>query len=204
MKLNLGCGAQVVDGWVNVDYALGARFSQVPLFRGVNRRLGLFHQDWDDRIFIHDLTKPFPWDDCCADVVYSSHILEHFSKADGLTFLGECHRVLRQDGVIRIVVPDLHEVFRDYEEGRLPADDVLFELNVLPGNSTSAMKNRLAPFLQFPHKCMYDHPRLLAILDDIGFEAAARPAFDSAIDDIRDIELEERTQRAVVVEGHKR
>jgi len=30
MKLNLGCGNQVVEGWVNVDYALGARFAKIP------------------------------------------------------------------------------------------------------------------------------------------------------------------------------
>ena len=31
MKVNLGCGDRVVDGWTNVDYALGARLTRVPL-----------------------------------------------------------------------------------------------------------------------------------------------------------------------------
>ena len=28
MKLNLGCGSHAPHGWVNVDYALGARFAK--------------------------------------------------------------------------------------------------------------------------------------------------------------------------------
>ena len=59
MKLNLGCGSPVPEGWTNVDYALGARLVKVPLFRYVNRKLKTFHLDWNKRIFIHDLRKTF-------------------------------------------------------------------------------------------------------------------------------------------------
>ena len=51
---------------------------------------------------------------------------------------------------------------------------------------------------------MYDSPRLLEILNEIGFEAANRAAFVSDIDDIRLVELKERTENAVIVEGRKR
>jgi len=79
VKLNLGCGAQVVDGWINVDYGLGARMANIPWFKLINRRLHLFDMDWDPRIFIHDLRRPFPWNNESVDVIYSSHTLEHFS-----------------------------------------------------------------------------------------------------------------------------
>jgi hypothetical protein len=51
---------------------------------------------------------------------------------------------------------------------------------------------------------MYDNPRLLEILNEAGFQAASRAAFDSDIDDIRLVESEERTENAVIVEGRKR
>ena len=110
MKLNLGCGSQVPAGWVNVDYALGAQFMKIPFFRAFNRKVKLFNLDWNEKIYLHDLTKKFPWTDSSIDIIYSSHTLEHFSKQDGKRFLSECHRVLRENGIIRIVVPDLRGI----------------------------------------------------------------------------------------------
>lgn len=107
MKLNLGCGFQVPDEWINVDYAFGARFVKIPFFRRLNRKLKLFDLDWNQRIYLHDLTRKFPWRDGTVDVVYSSHTLEHFTGEQGRLFLTECHRVPKRNGIIRIVVPDL-------------------------------------------------------------------------------------------------
>lgn len=204
MKLNLGCGPQVLDGWVNVDYALGARLMKVPLFRAINRKLGFFNVDWDEKIFVHDLTKAFPWRSGSVDVAYSSHTLEHLSREDGRRFLSECHRVLRDGGVIRIVVPDLRSYVDAYSKGQIKADDFLEKLDVLYTSSTSGLKRKLAPFIQFPHKCMYDNQRLVDVLNEMGFDAHVRAPFDSEIDDIRRIELDGRTDDSVIVEGRKR
>jgi predicted SAM-dependent methyltransferase len=203
MKLNLGCGPQVPDGWINVDYALGARFMKIPFFQAFNKKVKLFDLDWNDKIYLYDLTKKFPWTDSSIDIIYSSHTLEHFSKEDGRTFLTECHRVLRKNGIIRIVVPDLRHFVAEYIEGRFPADEFVEKLDVLYKNSGNALKNRLSPFIQFPHKCMYDNEKLLEILNEIGFDATSRAGFDSNISDIRLVELEGRTENAVIVEGLK-
>ena len=204
MKLNLGCGTQVPEGWVNVDYALGARFMKIPFFRAFNRKVKLFNLDWNEKIYLHDITKKFPWTDSSIDIVYSSHTLEHFSREDGRRVLAECHKVLRKNGIIRIVVPDLRHNVIEYIEGRIYADDFIEKLDVLYGNCNNAVKKRLSPFFQFPHKCMYDNPRLLEILNEIGFDASTRIAFDSDIEEIRLVELEERTKNSVIVEGRKR
>jgi len=204
MKLNLGCASQVPEGWVNVDYALGARFVKIPFFRAFNRKVKLFNLDWNEKIYLHDLTKKFPWNDSSVDIVYSSHTLEHFSKEDGRRFLAECHRVLRKNCIIRIVVPDLHRNVTEYIEGRTKADEFIEKLGVLYGNSSNALKKRLTPFFQFPHKCMYDNTRLIEILNEIGFEASTRAAFESDIEEIQLVELEFRTENSVIVEGRKR
>ena len=203
MKLNLGCGSQLPSGWVNVDYALGARVARIPLFRVFNKRLRLFRMDWDDSIYLHDLTRPFPWPDNSIDIVYSSHTLEHMSREKGKAFLHQCHRVLKSGGIIRIVVPDLFAIVRRYLDGELPAEEFVEALGVLYLDSGSRWKSRLAPFVQYPHKCMYDTPSLVKCLSNAGFEARGRDSFDSAILDISDIEMESRTNDAVIVEGVK-
>jgi len=203
IKLNLGCGSQVPDGWINVDYALGARFMKIPFFSIFNRKVKLFDLDWNEKIFLHDLNKKFPWANSSISAIYSSHTLEHFSKKDGLRFLTECHRVLRQNGIIRIVVPDLRHDITEYIKGQIYADDFIEKLGVLYGNSNSALKKKMYPFFQFPHKCMYDSPRLTEILNKIGFIASSRAAFDSDIEEIRMVELEGRTENAVIAEGRK-
>ncbi|AMK76450.1 hypothetical protein A1342_12825 [Methylomonas methanica] len=177
---------------------------KIPFFQTFNKKIKLFDLDWNDKIYLYDLTKKFPWTDSSVDIVYSSHTLEHFSRDDGRRFLTECHRVLRKNGIIRIVVPDLKHFVGEYIEGRILADDFVEKLDVLYRNSNNALKSRLSPFIQFPHKCMYDNQRLLEILTEIGFDARIRAGFDSDISDIRLVELEGRTENAAIVEGVKR
>jgi hypothetical protein len=203
MKLNLGCGARVIEGWINVDYGVGARFAKLPWFRAVNSRLKLFHSDWDPRIFIHDLRRPFPWETETVGVVYSSHTLEHLSREEGLAFLGECQRVLRRGGIIRILVPDLAHIVSEYLNGRIPADRFLDRLTVLYHPDDNPLKAKLAPFVQFPHRCMYDLPTLKAVAAERGIKLESRGAFESLIPDIRQIELQHQTENAVIVEGTK-
>ena len=203
MRLNLGCGSQVPEGWINVDYGLGARFMKIPFFRAFNNKVRLFNFNWDKNIFLHDLTKDFPWPDSSADVVYSSHTLEHFSKRDGRKFLEECNRVLHDNGIIRIIVPNLNFIVNQYLKKEIAADDFVSELGVLYGEPTSMIKKLLVPYFGFPHKCMYDSERLIEILDEIGFKSTTRLPFDSDIDDIKDLELDYRAENAVIVEGRK-
>ena len=61
-----------------------------------------------------DLLKGFPYPDGSMDVVYSSHVLEHFTRAQGLFLLREAHRVLKPGGILRIVVPNLAASCTEY------------------------------------------------------------------------------------------
>jgi len=189
LKLNLGCGGVVVDGWVNVDYSLGAKFKKIP----VVRRLPLFRFHWSKGIVIHDLRKPFPWKD--AQMIYSSHFLEHLDAEQGSEFLQHCRQALAPGGIIRIVVPDLGIIVSDYRSGSIKATDFLQRCNALYRN------RRFAAFLEFPHRCMYDAASLLKAVSNAGFECVLKKPFESDIEDIRRIEQPHRTERAVIVEG---
>lgn len=89
--LNLGCGKRYFEDWTNVDFV-----SNSPYVRR------------------HDLTLGIPLPDKSFRVVYHSHVLEHFTKSYASHFIHECYRVLEKGGVIRVVVPDLEQIVRQY------------------------------------------------------------------------------------------
>jgi ubiquinone/menaquinone biosynthesis C-methylase UbiE len=91
MMLNLGCGDRHHKDWINIDFQ-----STGPDVTGHNLCLGI------------------PAPDETFDVVYHSHLLEHFPKQYAPEFLAECHRVLKSGGIIRVVQPDLEQIARLY------------------------------------------------------------------------------------------
>ena len=50
---------------------------------------------------------------------------------------------------------------------------------------------------------MYDQASLIRIMSNIGFKCQIKKPFESEIDDIKIIELPDRTEAAVIVEGKK-
>tara|TARA_Y100000589_G_scaffold73386_1_gene66498 strand:+ start:10991 stop:11917 length:927 start_codon:yes stop_codon:yes gene_type:complete len=90
LLLNLACGQTHHEEWVNVD------------------------QFEKDGVSACDLTKPLPFDDESFQVLYCSHFLEHLRTDQATSFLYECLRILRPGGIIRLAVPDLEGMARDY------------------------------------------------------------------------------------------
>jgi predicted SAM-dependent methyltransferase len=204
MKLHLGCGPHFLEDWTNVDYSFGAKIARIPVIGRLSRALGLFKIQWNPRIVLHDLTEPLPWPDASADFIYSSHTLEHLRREDGARLIGDCHRVLKPGGVLRIVVPDLRSCVDAYTSGSVPCEEFVESLMVLASKGAS-WKQKLLGALDdgHLHKCMYDTPGLVRILTKAGFSAKGMDGQDSLIPDIREVEKLDRTRNAVVVEGVK-
>ena len=105
MKLNLGCGDVAPPGWINVDNAVGARLRKLPVLGALSHRF--LRCDWSPSILLHDLRRELPWPSESVGCVYSSHSLEHLTRASGEGFMREVARILKPGGVARVVVPDL-------------------------------------------------------------------------------------------------
>lgn len=85
MKLNMGCGHNKVDGFVNVDLSAECQPDCV----------------WDLEVF------PWIWSDSSVDAVRFNHCLEHLGQ-DSRIFLGimkELYRVCKNESRIEINVP---------------------------------------------------------------------------------------------------
>ena len=91
MRANLGCGSQICPDWINIDLV----------------RTG-------PGVVAHDLSTGIPLPDASCEVVYHSHVLEHLRRPDAQFFMRECFRVLKPGGILRVAVPDLEQICRQY------------------------------------------------------------------------------------------
>jgi predicted SAM-dependent methyltransferase len=61
------------------------------------------------------LAYPLKFKTNSFDLVYASHVLEHFKKKDTLNVLKEWVRVLKPNGILRISVPSLDNLIKIYK-----------------------------------------------------------------------------------------
>lgn len=89
--LNIGCGRRFHPDWINLDI--------FPAHSTVTKC---------------DILNGIPYPQNFFDVVYHSHVLEHLEKKIAPLFINECCRVLKSGGILRVAVPDLEEIARQY------------------------------------------------------------------------------------------
>ena len=124
LRLNLGCGLQCPQGWVNIDSSFGAKLARRPVLNKILRAFipaswGLLpNSQWASNVTWMDITRRFPYADNSVDAVYSSHTLEHLTWEEGSMVFKECYRVMKPGGVIRIIVPDLYVIIQHYMEAK--------------------------------------------------------------------------------------
>ena len=85
MKLNLGCGSKIYDGYINVD------------------KFDIYNVDIQ-----HDLEKfPYPFEDNSVEEIILSHVLEHIGQDPDIfiKILKEFYRICKNHALIKIVVP---------------------------------------------------------------------------------------------------
>lgn len=134
IKANLGCGMTVQDGWYNIDASPTALLGSKK-FTVINKLLynvsgTSVYYDFNRYNYIikeiglnfYDLRRGIPFENNSIDVIYHSHFLEHLFKEDGEIFLKECYRVLKNGGLMRVVVPDLDvvlEMFKNNDKEKI-------------------------------------------------------------------------------------
>jgi SAM-dependent methyltransferase len=83
IKLDLGAGTHKTEGYKGVD---------IVAFEGID--------------YVYDLTKfPYPADDESINKIITHHTLEHLDWKDVVKLMNECHRILKKDAEIEIIVP---------------------------------------------------------------------------------------------------
>ncbi len=90
MKLHLGCGSNILDGYVNIDKFIKSN--------------GVFNLDI--------LELPYP--DSSVDELLAEHVIEHLTFSEEKVFFSQALRLLKVGGVLKVEVPDMEWVFREF------------------------------------------------------------------------------------------
>lgn len=103
---NIGAGNFKVDGWVNVDMPS-------EHYASFQEQSGMLAYDLTQRM-------PLPVQAGSAEIVYSSHTIEHVDNAAVMNLLREAYRVLKPGGVLRLTTPCAEVIWRAYHNRDLP------------------------------------------------------------------------------------
>ena len=138
MKLHLGCGSKHIPGFVHVD------LESYP------------HIDF--RVPVNELTFA---KDNSVELIYASHVLEHFGRHEVDQVLCEWFRVLQKGGILRVAVPDFEAVSRRYQKTE--------DLTELVGLVCGGQRNQYDY-----HKMVFDEKLLNQKLRNAGFISVSR------------------------------
>ena len=190
-KLHIGCGDNILSGWLNSDY--------------YPHSAAILHLD---------ATKTFPLGNNEFDYIFSEHMIEHISYSQGLLMLTECFRVLKEEGTIRLSTPDLSfliDLYKD-DKSNLQKEYIkwatdTFIRDVQYYEDTFVINNFMR---HWGHLFIYDEKTLRSSLEKAGFTRVTRCALNQSEDDsLRNLENEKRIPEGflrletITLEGRK-
>ena len=213
MKLNIGCGQSIMEGWINIDNSMSIKLAKLPLlFSKFLLRIKIINESQFDLIFFAkrnkilsaDCTK-LPFSSNTVDVIYSSHMMEHLRRDDAIVFIKECFRVLKIGGALRLSLPDLKIAIERYIDNG--DADFFMECLLMEPPKTKGIKNLIKLYLSGGyrnHSWMYDGNSLIKLLGNYGFkDAAILEPGKTLIKDRDGLNLYERFEESVFVESFK-
>ena len=150
-KLQLGAAENLRPGWLNTD---------------------LHGYGHGDELLYLDVRKRFPLPDASFDFVFSEHMIEHLTYAEGQVCLRECFRVLRPGGTIRTATPSLERLARLYESSSdVHRRYMQWAVDTLDPEVDAALPGVVVNnfFRSWGHRFIYDEQTLGHALTTAGF-----------------------------------
>lgn len=137
MKLHIGTGSTYLPNWINVDI-----FSFVQA-----------------DIYSNAMNLPYERESC--DLIYASHVLEHFNRHVVLAVLTHWRDLLKVGGILRLAVPNFKAVCEYYAE----TGDLCKLIGLLYGGQSNVLDK---------HHIIFDEATLTWDLQKVGFEKISR------------------------------
>jgi predicted SAM-dependent methyltransferase len=149
IKLQLGCGQNILQGWLNTD----STPSPVADYL--------------------DFVKPFPFAANIFAAVFCEHTIEHIAKPEARHMISEAYRVLRPGGLFRVVTPSLENFCRMVLEPESePAIKYMAWFRTYTNNPKASMTDAInLCFYGHGHRHLYTGDELASALRAVGFTA---------------------------------
>lgn len=175
--------------------------SPIKLELGAGRNRGLKGWTYADINnscdLVLDFLKPLPFPESSVQMIYSSHLLEHFNYSELFNFLMECHRILVPNGIFSAAVPNARIYLDAYHNpANFNVDVFCRHKPAYHGNSKIDYVNYIA-YMAGHHRYMFDDENIVNILTNSGFTNARTRDFDEHLD------VKERKIQSIYVEAEK-
>jgi predicted SAM-dependent methyltransferase len=210
VRVNVGSGGDALPGWINVDKSPGLLLARLPTLRRLLAAGGVLSDrqrlGFSTSVVYGNAAKHLAFADRSVDFVYSSHMIEHLSRVQGLTFLQEARRILKPGGTVRLATPDLAKLIAEYREGSArggrdtAADGFMANAHFLHDTSEGAIRRFVSRNLSGHwHQWLYDDDSLCALLAEAGFRNPRVCEF--AIGAVPGLDLVENRPESLFVEA---
>jgi len=183
--LQLGCGLNPVDGYVNADF-----YNVFYIRKSKNYMQKL---QWQ-----LDLRYPLACGDNVFDGVFTEHTLEHLTPLQAQNLLKELYRVMKKNAIIRITVPDIEKYVKFYIGVHESIDADGFKKNYDSG--CSAIRNSTQ---NYGHKSVWDFAELKRCMEAAGFRDIQKMDFGVSNDENLKLDLKHRAWESFYMEGRK-
>ena len=207
MYVHYGCGFCAPKEWTNFDASPTLRWERLPI---VGKLYTKNPQRFPAGVLYGDIVKGLPVAPASCKGIYASHILEHLTLDDFNSALKNTKALLQDNGIFRMVVPDLEWAARQYIL-RLDRQDsdansfFLDQTNLGTRKRSHGMRDLIFTALQTSaHRWMWDSIALTRALEDHGFRSVRRCFFGDCEDHMfKKVEEEGRFQCAVAMEARR-
>ncbi len=207
LYLQYGCGLCAPDGWLNFDASWTLRFERLPV---VGRLYTKNATPFPKSVRYGDIVKGLnlPQESCSG--IYASHVLEHLAYQDCRTALRNTNRLLKRDGLFRLVVPDLQNAAERYVEAlRLDSSDAGPTFLDVTGLGRRSRSHSWASLIyswlaSSAHLWMWDYPAMKHELREAGFRNIRKCAAGDSRDPMFSlVEDPARFENALAIEARK-
>lgn len=152
IKLNIGCGTDYKEGWINIDNNSDNNIEKLDL-------------NWD-------LRNPLPYGDNSVDFIFNEHFFEHLTIEESEPIMKDLMRVLKPGGVMRVAMPDLQEIVKAYLNPKWKTKPFIKQFNLGFVQTPAEMLNM--NFYWWGHRWLYDWEELERRLNERGYKKYKR------------------------------
>ena len=166
IKVHFGCGHYRLSGWINVDLDRSCKLDLVA-----------------------DLRQNLPFKSRSIDYIHSEDFVDQLELEKAYHFFEECHRILKEGGVMRVLTPDLHQFAKRYIQGDKGLLKLWDEQIGVPLKTRNLCEVFNLGMRLGGHTFLYDEETLAYVLKECGFEPKRVSFQYSGEDELKDLDI---------------